>query len=71
LRRACGRRGAGFPTGIKRKTMAQASPDRKYIVYNAEGDSSTRSSVRRDHMPGENQPVRPVDRLSDELGDQQ
>ena len=37
-----GRGGAGFPTGIKWKTAAQASADRKYIVCNAdEGDSGT------------------------------
>jgi formate dehydrogenase iron-sulfur subunit len=31
-----GRGGAGFPTGIKWKTVAQASADRKYIVCNAD-----------------------------------
>src|SRR5947209_7530339 len=37
-----GRGGAGFPTGIKWKTVALASGDRKYIVCNAdEGDSGT------------------------------
>src|SRR4029077_20093988 len=42
-----GRGGAGFPTGIKRKTVAEAPTsknggDRKYIVCNAdEGDSAT------------------------------
>jgi formate dehydrogenase iron-sulfur subunit len=37
-----GRGGAGFPTGIKWKTVAEASADRKYIVCNAdEGDSGT------------------------------
>jgi formate dehydrogenase iron-sulfur subunit len=37
-----GRGGAGFPTGIKWKTVAQTAPDRKYIVCNAdEGDSGT------------------------------
>jgi len=37
-----GRGGAGFPTGIKWKTVSQASADRKYIVCNAdEGDSGT------------------------------
>ena len=37
-----GRGGAGFPTGIKWKTVAQAAADRKYIVCNAdEGDSGT------------------------------
>ncbi|MHC2335688.1 NADH-ubiquinone oxidoreductase-F iron-sulfur binding region domain-containing protein [Bradyrhizobium sp. USDA 4454] len=37
-----GRGGAGFPTGIKWKTVAQANADRKYIVCNAdEGDSGT------------------------------
>src|SRR5690242_19344682 len=37
-----GRGGAGFPTGIKWKTAADASGDRKYIVCNAdEGDSGT------------------------------
>jgi formate dehydrogenase iron-sulfur subunit len=37
-----GRGGAGFPTGIKWKTVAGAVADRKYIVCNAdEGDSGT------------------------------
>ncbi len=37
-----GRGGAGFPTGIKWKTVAQAASDIKYIVCNAdEGDSGT------------------------------
>src|SRR5215813_12159794 len=37
-----GRGGAGFPTGIKWKTVAETSADRKYIVCNAdEGDSGT------------------------------
>jgi len=37
-----GRGGAGFPTGIKWKTVANAPADRKYIVCNAdEGDSGT------------------------------
>jgi formate dehydrogenase iron-sulfur subunit len=37
-----GRGGAGFPTGIKWKTAADASGARKYIVCNAdEGDSGT------------------------------
>jgi formate dehydrogenase iron-sulfur subunit len=37
-----GRGGAGFPTGIKWKTVAQTSADCKYIVCNAdEGDSGT------------------------------
>jgi formate dehydrogenase iron-sulfur subunit len=37
-----GRGGAGFPTGIKWKTVAQTASDRKYIVCNAdEGDSGT------------------------------
>jgi formate dehydrogenase iron-sulfur subunit len=37
-----GRGGAGFPTGTKWKTVAQAKADRKYIVCNAdEGDSGT------------------------------
>src|SRR5215813_13233912 len=37
-----GRGGAGFPTGIKWKTVADAHADRKYIVCNAdEGDSGT------------------------------
>jgi formate dehydrogenase iron-sulfur subunit len=37
-----GRGGAGFPTGIKWKTVAGATADRKYIVCNAdEGDSGT------------------------------
>jgi formate dehydrogenase iron-sulfur subunit len=37
-----GRGGAGFPTGIKWKTVATTTADRKYIVCNAdEGDSGT------------------------------
>jgi formate dehydrogenase iron-sulfur subunit len=37
-----GRGGAGFPTGIKWKTVQEAQADRKYIVCNAdEGDSGT------------------------------
>jgi formate dehydrogenase iron-sulfur subunit len=37
-----GRGGAGFPAGIKWKTVAEARGDRKYIVCNAdEGDSGT------------------------------
>jgi formate dehydrogenase iron-sulfur subunit len=37
-----GRGGAGFPTGIKWKTVADTASDRKYIVCNAdEGDSGT------------------------------
>jgi formate dehydrogenase iron-sulfur subunit len=37
-----GRGGAGFPTGIKWKTVAGATADQKYIVCNAdEGDSGT------------------------------
>src|SRR5882724_4868441 len=37
-----GRGGAGFPTGIKWKTVAETSAERKYIVCNAdEGDSGT------------------------------
>jgi len=37
-----GRGGAGFPTGIKWNTVAQAQADQKYIVCNAdEGDSAT------------------------------
>jgi formate dehydrogenase iron-sulfur subunit len=37
-----GRGGAGFPTGIKWKTTADAAGDRKYMVCNAdEGDSGT------------------------------
>ncbi len=37
-----GRGGAGFPTGIKWKTVAGAPADQKYIVCNAdEGDSGT------------------------------
>ncbi len=37
-----GRGGAGFPTGIKWKTVAGAAADRKYVVCNAdEGDSGT------------------------------
>ena len=37
-----GRGGAGFPTGIKWKTVSDAQADRKYIVCNAdEGDSAT------------------------------
>ena len=37
-----GRGGAGFPAGIKWKTVASATADQKYIVCNAdEGDSAT------------------------------
>ncbi|AXQ94769.1 NADH-quinone oxidoreductase subunit NuoF [Cereibacter azotoformans] len=37
-----GRGGAGFPTGIKWKTVSEAQADQKYIVCNAdEGDSGT------------------------------
>lgn len=37
-----GRGGAGFPTGIKWKTVSDAQADQKYIVCNAdEGDSGT------------------------------
>ena len=37
-----GRGGAGFPTGIKWRTVAGASADQKYVVCNAdEGDSGT------------------------------
>ena len=37
-----GRGGAGFPTGIKWKTVREATGERKYIVANAdEGDSGT------------------------------
>ena len=37
-----GRGGAGFPTGIKWRTVAGPSADQKYIVCNAdEGDSGT------------------------------
>jgi formate dehydrogenase iron-sulfur subunit len=37
-----GRGGAGFPTGIKWRTVAQAAASQKYIVCNAdEGDSGT------------------------------
>ncbi len=37
-----GRGGAGFPTGIKWKTVSEAPGERKYIVCNAdEGDSAT------------------------------
>src|SRR5215510_11779965 len=37
-----GRGGAGFPTGIKWKTVLGAKADQKYIVCNAdEGDSGT------------------------------
>lgn len=37
-----GRGGAGFPTGIKWKTVSEAKGDQKYIVCNAdEGDSAT------------------------------
>jgi formate dehydrogenase iron-sulfur subunit len=39
-----GRGGAGFPTGIKWRTVAAAQAERKYVVVNAdEGDSGTYS----------------------------
>jgi formate dehydrogenase iron-sulfur subunit len=37
-----GRGGAGFPTGVKWKTVAQTPADRKFVICNAdEGDSGT------------------------------
>src|SRR6185436_18727382 len=37
-----GRGGAGFPVGVKWKTVADAPADRRYVVCNAdEGDSGT------------------------------
>jgi len=37
-----GRGGAGFPTGVKWKTVAQTAADRKFVICNAdEGDSGT------------------------------
>ena len=51
-----GRGGAGFPTGIKWRTTADAQADQKYIVCNAdEGDSGTYA----DRMLMEGRPVRP------------
>ena len=42
-----GRGGAGFPTGIKWRTVAQTPPQQKYIVCNAdEGDSGTGAARR-------------------------
>ena len=47
-----GRGGAGFPTGIKWKTVSEAPGEQKYIVCNAdEGDSATfadRMLIERD-----------------------
>jgi formate dehydrogenase iron-sulfur subunit len=49
-----GRGGAGFPTGVKWKTVHNAAGDRKYIVCNAdEGDSGTFA----DRMVMEGDPV--------------
>ena len=48
-----GRGGAGFPTGIKWKTVADTQADRKYVVCNFdEGDSGTFA----DRMIGEGDP---------------
>ena len=51
-----GRGGAGFPTGIKWRTVAQTAAQQKYIVCNAdEGDSGTFS----DRMMMEGDPFCP------------
>jgi formate dehydrogenase iron-sulfur subunit len=56
-----GRGGAGFPTGIKWKTVAQTSADQKYIVCNAdEGDSGTFA----DRMIMEGDPVRLIEGMT-------
>ena len=60
-----GRGGAGFPTGIKWKTVANTPADQKYIVCNAdEGDSAHlrrphgdgRRSLRADRRHGDRRP---------------
>ena len=57
-----GRGGAGFPTGIKWRTVAQTAAQQKYIVCNAdEGDSGTFA----DRMIMEGDPVRPDRRHGD------
>ena len=59
-----GRGGAGFPTGIKWKTVADTPADRKYIVCNAdEGDSR---HLRRPHDHGRRS--LPADRGHDDRG---
>jgi formate dehydrogenase iron-sulfur subunit len=56
-----GRGGAAFPTGIKWRTVAEASDDQKYIVCNAdEGDSGTFS----DRMIMEGDPLSLVEGMT-------
>ncbi len=56
-----GRGGAGFPTGIKWKTVMEAQDDQKYIVCNAdEGDSGTFS----DRMIMEGDPLSLVEGMT-------
>ncbi len=56
-----GRGGAGFPTGIKWKTVADAAGQRKYIVCNAdEGDSGTYA----DRMLMEGDPFRLIEGMA-------
>ncbi len=56
-----GRGGAAFPTGIKWRTVAEASADQKYIVCNAdEGDSGTFS----DRMIMEGDPLSLVEGMT-------
>jgi formate dehydrogenase iron-sulfur subunit len=53
-----GRGGAGFPTGVKWKTVAEAKGNRKFIVCNAdEGDSGTYA----DRMLMEGDPFAPIE----------
>ena len=57
-----GRGGAGFPTGIKWKTVREAEATQKYIVCNAdEGDSGTFA----DRMIMEGDPFMPDRRHGD------
>ena len=56
-----GRGGAGFPTGIKWRTVANAEADQKYIACNAdEGDSGTFS----DRMLMEGDPLGLVESMA-------
>ena len=56
-----GRGGAGFPTGIKWKTVSEAAGEQKYIVCNAdEGDSATFA----DRMLMEGDPFTPIEGMA-------